>query len=81
MRQVGKTATRRGLGALLLLAAVGMIGAPQALAAKVIKIGVLAPMTGGASADGEEMVRGAKLAAKEINKAGGVKGYTFEMVR
>jgi len=46
----------------------------------VIKIGLLAPLTGGAAADGEEMVRGAELAVKEINAAGGVNGYTFEVV-
>jgi branched-chain amino acid transport system substrate-binding protein len=46
----------------------------------VIKIGVLAPMTGTSAADGEEMVRGAKLAVKEINAAGGILGYTFAVV-
>ena len=48
--------------------------------ASVIKIGVLAPMTGTSAADGEEMVRGAQLAVKEINAAGGVLGYTFEVI-
>jgi branched-chain amino acid transport system substrate-binding protein len=47
-------------------------------AAEVVKIGVLAPLTGGAAADGEEMVRGAQLAVKELNAAGG--DYTFEIV-
>ena len=47
---------------------------------KVIKIGILAPLTGGSSADGEEMVRGAKLAVEELNAAGGVAGYTFKVV-
>jgi branched-chain amino acid transport system substrate-binding protein len=47
---------------------------------KVVKIGVLAPLTGQAAADGEEMVRGAQLAVKEINEKGGVAGYTFEVV-
>jgi branched-chain amino acid transport system substrate-binding protein len=54
--------------------------ASHAASDKVVKIGVLAPLTGGASADGEEMVRGAKLAAEEINKAGGVNGFMFEVV-
>ena len=49
-------------------------------AAKVVKIGVLAPLTGPAGADGEEFVRGAELAAKEINDAGGVAGYEIEIV-
>lgn len=47
---------------------------------KVVKIGVLAPLTGGAAADGNEMVNGAKLAVEEINAAGGVAGYRFEVV-
>jgi branched-chain amino acid transport system substrate-binding protein len=50
------------------------------LAADVIKIGVLAPLTGGSAADGEEMVRGAQLAVDEINQSGGVNGSKFEVV-
>ncbi|MEJ8572993.1 ABC transporter substrate-binding protein [Microbaculum marinum] len=47
---------------------------------KVAKIGVLAPLTGGAAADGAEMVNGARLAVDEINAAGGVAGYKLEVV-
>lgn len=47
---------------------------------EVVKIGVLAPLTGTSSADGEEMVRGAKLAVKEINASGGVAGYQFKIL-
>jgi branched-chain amino acid transport system substrate-binding protein len=47
---------------------------------KVTKIGILAPLTGGAAADGQEMVNGAKLAVDEINAAGGVAGYKLEIV-
>lgn len=50
------------------------------MAGDVIKIGVLAPLTGGSAADGEEMVRGAEMAVAELNAAGGVAGYTFEVV-
>src|SRR5574341_1385777 len=46
----------------------------------VVKIGVLAPLTGTSAADGEEMVRGVKLAVKELNAKGGVAGYTFDVV-
>jgi len=49
--------------------------------AKVTKIGILAPLTGGAAADGEEIVRGAQLAVEEINKAGGVNGYTLKLIK
>lgn len=47
---------------------------------KVVKIGVIAPLTGGAAADGEEQVRGAQMAVKDLNAAGGINGYTFEVV-
>jgi branched-chain amino acid transport system substrate-binding protein len=63
------------LGASLLLATMA-----QASAAEVIKFGVLAPLSGNAAADGQEMVRGAQLAVEELNAAGGVNGYTFEVV-
>ncbi len=47
---------------------------------KIAKIGVLAPMSGGAAADGEETLRGVKMAVEEINAAGGIAGYDFEVV-
>lgn len=60
------------LGASLLLG-----GLAPAAAAETIKIGVLAPLSGNAAADGQEMVRGTQLAVDELNAAGGVNGYTF----
>lgn len=48
--------------------------------AATIKIGLLAPLTGPASADGQEFQRGAQLAVDELNAAGGFKGDTFELV-
>lgn len=63
------------------LVAAAVIAAMPALAQdKVAKIGVLAPLTGGSAADGNEMVNGAKLAVDEINAAGGVAGYKLEIV-
>jgi len=59
------------------LAATGISGAR---AEQILKVGILAPLTGGSAADGEECVRGATLAVEEINKAGGVAGYMFEVV-
>ncbi len=47
---------------------------------KVIKIGMLLPLTGFQAADGEESLRGAQLAVDEINSSGGVLGYKFEIV-
>ena len=43
------------------------------------KIGLTGPLTGAAAAYGNAVVNGAKLAADEINAAGGVNGYTFEV--
>lgn len=48
--------------------------------ADVVKIGVLAPVTGKAAADGQEMVNGAQLAVDELNANGGIDGNTFELV-
>jgi branched-chain amino acid transport system substrate-binding protein len=63
-----------------LLAAAVLTALPAYAQDKVAKIGVLAPLTGGAAADGNEMVNGAKLAVEEINAAGGVAGYKLEVV-
>jgi branched-chain amino acid transport system substrate-binding protein len=57
-----------------------LLGSTAFAFADVIKVGVLAPVTGAAAADGTEMVNGAKLAVEELNKAGGVGGHTFEVV-
>ena len=51
-----------------------------ALWAEVVKIGVLAPISGPQAADGQEMVNGAQMAVDELNAAGGVAGHTFELV-
>jgi branched-chain amino acid transport system substrate-binding protein len=48
-------------------------GLTGAWGADTIKIGILGPMTGPSSDIGEPMMRGAKLAADEINKQGGIK--------
>lgn len=67
-----------------LLATAGVLAfagvSPAAIADEVVKIGVLAPVSGKSAADGEEMVNGAQLAIDELNAAGGVAGYTFELV-
>lgn len=47
---------------------------------KVAKIGILAPLSGGAAADGQDTQQGAQLAIDEINASGGVNGYKLEMV-
>jgi len=48
---------------------------------KIVKIGVLASLTGTVSvAEGVELVNGVQMAIDELNAAGGVAGYKFEMV-
>ena len=42
------------------------------------KIGVIGPLTGDNAAYGLAVQNGAELAAKEINEAGGINGYTVE---
>ena len=65
-------------GAVLVLA--GLALPIQASAEEVVKIGVLAPLTGPSASDGEEFVRGVEWAVEDANKAGGIAGYTFETV-
>ncbi|RQO57416.1 amino acid ABC transporter substrate-binding protein [Paucibacter sp. KBW04] len=52
----------------------------SALAADPIKIGVSGPFTGGSSSMGVSMRDGVRLAADEINKAGGVLGRQIQLV-
>ena len=63
----------------MLAAAVGLT-AFAAQAADPIKIGMVAPLTGPAAESGRFQTQGAKLAAEEINKAGGVLGRSLELV-
>jgi branched-chain amino acid transport system substrate-binding protein len=65
----------------LLALAAGMFAFTQAaIAADPIKIGMVAPLTGPGAESGRYQTQGAKLAADEINKAGGVLGRQLELV-
>lgn len=55
-------------------------GAQAALAQDSIKIGVSGPFTGGSSSMGVSMRDGVRLAADEINKAGGVLGKKLQLI-
>jgi branched-chain amino acid transport system substrate-binding protein len=68
------------LGAIGLLGTVAFATAGVQAEDKVAKIGVLAALSGPGAADGEETVRGATLALEEIQKAGGLPGYKFDIV-
>ncbi|MFL5778549.1 MAG: ABC transporter substrate-binding protein, partial [Chloroflexota bacterium] len=45
-----------------------------------LKLGVTLPLSGGAAADGQPTMKGAKLKVDEVNAAGGVAGYTIDLV-
>ncbi len=61
--------------------AIALFGLSAAsLAAETIKIGVSGPFTGGSSSMGVSMRDGVKLAADEINKAGGVMGRQIQLI-
>jgi branched-chain amino acid transport system substrate-binding protein len=65
----------------LLALAAGMVAFTQAAsAADSIKIGMVSPLAGAGAESGRYQVQGAKLAADEINKAGGVLGRQLELV-
>lgn len=71
---------RRTLLTATAAAALGLSLSASLAAADVVKIGVLAPVSGAQAADGQEMVNGAQMAVNELNAAGGVAGHTFELV-
>jgi branched-chain amino acid transport system substrate-binding protein len=65
----------------LLFSALAAFAVGQAEAQdKIAKLGLLAPMTGARAADGDDIAKGAQLAVDEINAAGGINGYKFELV-
>ena len=45
-----------------------------------IKIGVPVPLSGDSASAGQDILAGAKVAAAEINEAGGIKGRQIEIV-
>ncbi len=47
---------------------------------KITRIGFLAPLSGHQVSETEHAVRGTRMAIDEINRAGGVRGYKFELV-
>ncbi len=65
--------------ALSLVLLVGMLAARPA-AQQSIRIGVIQPLTGAFAASGTYVANGARIAADEINAAGGVLGRKLELV-
>ncbi len=65
---------------LALLAFILAFAFAPAQASEPIRIGVIGPFTGGSDAMGVSMLRGIRLAADEINKAGGVLGRRLVLI-
>ena len=65
----------------LLLVLVGMLVLPgSAGAADTVKIGLLAPLTGFAAADGLSVLNSVQLAVERVNQEGGLLGRQVELV-
>lgn len=85
-RDLVRTAGLTGLAGLAAGAAGGYFGSPRvsaggtAEAGAPIKFGLVAPVTGPYSGDGQEMERGARLAIEDINATGGVGGRQVELI-
>lgn len=69
--------TCRCLGAVLLALALTPVALAQA---KPIRVGLIAPLTGGSADFGNSVRFGAEIAVKEINDVGGYLGRPFELV-
>lgn len=63
---------------LFLAAALGLM--PVAAMADTIRIGLMCPLTGGWASEGQDMQQIVSLLVDEVNKAGGIKGNTLELV-
>ena len=80
LRERARRAARLGSVAALALGLASGFALGEASAEdKLVKIGVLAALTGPGAADGEETVRGSTMALEEFHAAGGMPGYTFEI--
>jgi branched-chain amino acid transport system substrate-binding protein len=76
----------RRLFTLFLVVAIAAIAVPVAAArslaprADTLTLAFEGPLTGGQAANGQDMLRGTKLAITEINKAGGVLGMQINLI-
>jgi branched-chain amino acid transport system substrate-binding protein len=69
-----------GVGLAVAIAAALSIVSPRAAEPPQIAIGLIAPLTGGTTAQGVSIRNGAQLAVEEINASGGVLGRKIELV-
>ncbi len=52
---------------------------PRTVRRRPLRVGAAVPVTGVAAGDGQEMVRGARLAVEELNAAGGIGGRSLDL--
>ncbi|GAC1424121.1 MAG: ABC transporter substrate-binding protein [Candidatus Velthaea sp.] len=71
----------RRTGALVALAAIGIVPIPSAAAPQTIKIGAIFPFSGPLALLGQDSYDGANVALEMINAQGGVKGRKLEWVK
>ena len=62
------------------LSALALTGCAMGGSSEPLRIGLEAPLSGEQAVTGEDMLRGAQLAADEINADGGVDGRQIEIV-
>ena len=62
----------------VLAALIGLL--PVSAMAGTLRIGLMCPLTGGWASEGQDMQHVVSLLVDEVNKAGGIKGNTLELV-
>ncbi|MET0675547.1 MAG: ABC transporter substrate-binding protein [Bradyrhizobium sp.] len=79
MKNIGRWKNWLAVGAMA--ATFGLAGAPAAMAADPVKIGLALPLSGAAATYGQDLQRGAEYAADLINQRGGIlNGRKIELV-
>ena len=68
------------LKSLIFVVLITMFSFGTAIAADTVKIGLLAPLTGFAAADGLSVLNSVKLAVEKVNKEGGVLGKKVKLI-
>ena len=68
------------LSSLIALASIPLLGAAQCALGQEVILGHTVPFTGASAAEGAYYIKAAKLAIKQINQAGGIKGKKISLV-
>jgi branched-chain amino acid transport system substrate-binding protein len=68
------------LSSLIALASIALLGPAQCALGQQVIIGHTVPITGASAAEGGYYIKSAKLAVKQINQAGGIKGKKINLI-